>query len=55
MLLYLNYTELNRYIKDTIHVIFKGSFMEETLSYGLSHSHSRKDHCVQLGMCLKGS
>ena len=28
--------------------IIKGSFMEETPSYGLSHSHQLKDPCVQL-------
>ena len=35
-----------------IHVI-KGNFMEETPSYGLSHSHQPKDHCVQLAPALR--
>ena len=29
-----------------------GGFMEETPSYGLSHSHLPKDHCVQLAPAL---
>ena len=27
--------------------------MEETPSYGLSHSHQPKDHCVQLAPALR--
>ena len=41
---------IKRYKKTTI---IKGIFMEETLSYGLSHSCRFKDHCVQRAPALR--
>ena len=49
-ILYISiYQNLSAAIKRCAYIyIYIGSFMEETPSYGLSHSHQLKDPCVQL-------